>query len=380
MKKLLILPLTLLWVFLLSGCTTSFENPNPDICSAGATEGVYVCQVTYTSYFDTTVTLKLYVTKADTYQVDDIYSYTESILSTYHKYLDKYHSYEGITNVYSINQANDETSYLSQELFDVIQFGLENENIIQVDDVSLFNLALGPVLSIWHNARESESCDTTVSLAYNVCPVPSDLIDGISFPTDPQNISLNSEDLSFTFLEDGMSIDLGGYGKGYVSEILSDYYDSLNIKYLLNVGNSNIKTGGINPNNGDGYYYVALTKPEIGFSISPSYFVYLKISNDVAVVTSGNYQRYFVGDDGEVYHHIIDPRTNYPGGEAMSVTVFYEDGGLADIFSTAIFLMTVEEGQAFVNRTEGLEAIWYLQDGTIEYSLCFENYLYQWPE
>lgn len=86
----------------------------------------------------------------------------------------------------------------------------------------------------------------------------------------------------------------------------------------------------------------------------------------MSVVTSGNYQRYFLGaDDSLVYHHIIDPRTNYPGGEAMSVTLFFEEGALADLYSTAIYLLSVEEGLAVVNQKEGMEAIWYLSDGSV---------------
>jgi len=95
------------------------------------------------------------------------------------------------------------------------------------------------------------------------------------------------------------------------------------------------------------------------------------------VVTSGNYQRYFKEiDTGDVYHHIIDPRTNYPGGDCMSVTVIYPDSALADIYSTAIYLLTVEEGLDFVNNTLELEAVWYGYDGKITYSNGFSVYDY----
>ncbi len=377
MKKLLLLFFTTLLSITLLSCAP-FENPNPDYCVDGATDDVYLCSKTYTSYFDTTISLKFYLTKADTYDVDEMFLYTETILEEYHYLLDKYHQYDGITNVYTINANNDQTTVIPEKLYQVIEFGLANENLIQIDGVSLFNIALDPVLNIWHDARENTECDSSVSLAYDVCPVPNSLIDEVTFPTNPEMISLNSEDSSITFLEPGMSIDLGGYGKGYVSEILSDYFDSQNVKYLLNVGSSNIKAGGINPNNGDGYYYVALTKPDIEFSFTANYFVYLKIPDKISVVTSGNYQRFFIGlKDNEIYHHIIDPRTNYPGGSSMSVTVFYEDGAYADIFSTAIFLMTVEEGMAYVESTPGLEAIWYVSEDVIEYSSGFTNYLFE---
>jgi len=61
----------------------------------------------------------------------------------------------------------------------------------------------------------------------------------------------------------------------------------------------------------------------------------------------------------------------------MSVTIITEDGGLGDIYSTAVFLMSVEEGRAFVEATDGLEAIWYNTDGTVEYSSGFDPYIFE---
>ncbi|NLZ61877.1 MAG: FAD:protein FMN transferase, partial [Acholeplasmataceae bacterium] len=57
------------------------------------------------------------------------------------------------------------------------------------------------------------------------------------------------------------------------------------------------------------------------------------------------------------------------------------DGALADIYSTAIYLLTIDEGVEFVNQTPGLEAVWYKTDGTLVYSENFEDkYLHLLPE
>lgn len=376
MKKLLLGTILIGMLFLMSACTKqTFENPDSTYCTAGAVEDVYLCRKTYTQYFDTTITMTFYVTPEDTYSLTEQFSHLELVLSEYHKLLDKYHEYTGVVNVYSINNRTSSSVTISQKLFDAISFGLAHENDIQVEGVSLFNIALGPVLNIWHDSRESDSCEGVFPL---YCDVPRSLIDGQTFPTDSSKIVLDESNLTISFLEDGMEIDLGGYGKGYVSEILSDYFDQIPAKYILNVGNSNVKAGGINPNNSDGLYYIALERPQLTLSVGSSYYAYIKVPSDMAVVTSGNNQRFFIGkDDDLVYHHIIDPRTNYPGGEAYSVTILTEDGGLADVYSTAIFLMTVSEGLDYVNSTEGLVAIWYLSDGTVVQSDGFETYLYQ---
>jgi thiamine biosynthesis lipoprotein len=72
-----------------------------------------------------------------------------------------------------------------------------------------------------------------------------------------------------------------------------------------------------------------------------------------------------------------------PSGDlenATAVSVLFEDGGMADIYSTAVYLMGYTEGLAFVEATEGLEAIWYLPDGSVEYSSGFNTYIYQLSE
>lgn len=362
MKKALFLVLLLL-MFPLLGCTTEATNPHEDLCSILDGKDAWLCSKTYTSYFDTTVSLSFYVRDGETVDIEGLYTAVEGMMESLHQLFDKYHAYDGVVNVYSINHREESTITISQTLYDAISFGLEHEGEVTSDGVAMFNIALSPVLDVWHDARESSDC--IQEGFYDVCPVPRTSIDGISFPVDPSQILLDSEQQTISFLEEGMSIDLGGYAKGYASEIITDYLDQQGITYLFNAGNSNVKAGGLNPRNEEGLFYIALTRPSIPIT-STSYFAYLKVPGSMSVVTSGNYQRYFLGaDDSLVYHHIIDPRTNYPGGEAMSVTLFFEDGALADLYSTAIYLLSVEEGLAVVNQKEGMEAIWYLSDGSV---------------
>jgi len=356
----------------------SFDNPNKDVCNLGASNEVYLCSKSWTSFFDSPISLTLYVTSEDTYSINDVFDFVESTLEQYHNYFDKYNEYPNLTNVYLINHRLTSSVEIEEALYDAIAFALLHQEEIKIDDFPLFNIALGPVLSIWHDARENPLCEVSLSSMNTVCPVPNELLTGITFHTDPSKIVLtHDQDFTISFLEEGMEIDLGGFGKGYVSEIITDYLDELNVKYILNTGNSNVKAGGINPNSEDGFYTIALKRPKIVITDESVYFAYIKLPNNLSIVTSGNYQRFFIGlEDGLVYHHIIDPTTNYPGGEAMSVSILYEDGALADIYSTAIYLMPLEDGLAFVNQIEGLEAVWYFDSGDIIYSDHFESYLY----
>ena len=67
-----------------------------------------------------------------------------------------------------------------------------------------------------------------------------------------------------------------------------------------------------------------------------------------------------------------------PGENFMSVSVIADDSGLGDAFSTALFLMDIDEGKKLVENTDGIEAIWVLPDGEIVYSSGFEAYTFEY--
>ena len=89
------------------------------------------------------------------------------------------------------------------------------------------------------------------------------------------------------------------------------------------------------------------------------------------MVTSGDYQRAYLVD-GELYHHIIDPDTLYPGKLWRAVTVVCPDSGLADALSTALFLLPRDAGQKLLDAS-GSWAMWIDADGKMYYSTGFEE-------
>jgi FAD:protein FMN transferase len=380
MKKIVLLGLLGFFLATMLACqnqTTTFPNPNQDYCVLSSNPDYYKCDIAWTSYFDTKIALTYYAARND--DVDAVFETVTEYLVEYHELFDKYNAHQDVVGIYAINQNADTLTStnplrygeatISSNLFAAIEFALDHEDEVKSNAVSLFNIALGPVLEIWHNLRDQDECDEFIRFGSTVCPIPAANLFDQPFEVDPANIVLDETASTIGFLVPGMRLDLGGFGKGYVAELITDYLDLLNARYIFNAGASNVKAGGINPNSTDGFYNVALSTPIIGLSTGNSFYAIVKIGADVSIVTSGTYQRYFIGqEDDRVYHHLIDPRTNYPGGDTMSVSVLFEDGGLADIYSTAVFLLGLEAGQTFVNETPGLEAIWYLEDGTIIHS------------
>jgi thiamine biosynthesis lipoprotein len=86
-------------------------------------------------------------------------------------------------------------------------------------------------------------------------------------------------------------------------------------------------------------------------------------ARDAAVVTSGDYQRFYtVG--GKRYNHIIDPETLMPASRFAAVTVIAEEPATADMLSTCLFILPEEQGRAILQKIGG-EALWFGRDDSM---------------
>ena len=96
--------------------------------------------------------------------------------------------------------------------------------------------------------------------------------------------------------------------------------------------------------------------------------------SDMALVTSGDYQRYYVVD-GKRYHHLIDPDTLFPAAYFNGVTVLCSDSGLADCLTTGLFCQPLEDGMKIVESLDGVEAMWCTPDQQIITSSGWDAHL-----
>lgn len=143
----------------------------------------------------------------------------------------------------------------------------------------------------------------------------------------------------------GMEIDLGGIAKGYASAQAEAVLRTGGIQSaLLDLG-GNITVIGSKPDGSQ--WRIGVQDPTDSSGIVGTLAL-----QDCSAVTSGGYQRYFE-QDGAVYHHIIDPRTGYPADSGLlSATVVCTDSTLADLLSTAVFVLG-EQAALDLWRAEG---------------------------
>lgn len=157
--------------------------------------------------------------------------------------------------------------------------------------------------------------------------------------TNIEEIVLNDEEHSVFLKKAGMGLDLGGIAKGYVSDKLYKQFQKDGVKQgVMNFGGNVFVFG-------DRDYNVAIQKP---YEKRGVYDIIETVQNE-AVITSGAYERFFE-ENGQHYHHIIDPQTGYPAEIIYdSVTIISDSAEVADVWATATFISGESAVQKFEN-------------------------------
>lgn len=164
-----------------------------------------------------------------------------------------------------------------------------------------------------------------------------------------KNIILNESEHTVFLKEKGMKIGFGAIGKGYAANRARKTMIENGIESgMINAGGDLIAWGdGLNGEK----WKVGIADPK-----KEKAFVSWLELNEMAVVTSGDYER-FTMINGVRYAHIIDPRTGYPVVGLKSVTIVCPDAELADALATTIFVLGQERGLALINKLDAIECV-----------------------
>lgn len=339
MKRILSLVLILV---LLTGCA-----------SVGQKEEKKQYNATFLTLFDTVTTI---VGKADSQET--FTSIAQSIhdeLQFYHQLFDIYNDYEGLNNLKTVNDAaGGEPVKVDRRIVELL---LDCKAYYELTDRRV-NPAMGAVLQLWHEARNDGINDPADA------KLPEQAaLEAAARHMDFSAIVIDEEKSTVCITDPDVRLDVGAVAKGWsVEQVAKTAPKGL----LISVGGNVCATG---PKDEAGTpWVVGIQNPDGGDAYLHTLFV-----TSGSVVTSGDYQRNFAVD-GKLYHHIIDPDTQYPSDYWRSVTILCQDSGLADALSTALFLLPQEAGQALLTQCDA-EAMWVDAEGNCFYSPGFDAYI-----
>ena len=313
-------------------------------------------------YFNTYSQISTYNDDSDE-KIESYVKTADEVLSYYHKLFDIYFEYSGINNIKTINKnAGKAPVVVDKELLVFLEYCKE----LYTFTGGKTNVMFGSVLKIWHDCRELAE-EGSGYLDPSLLPTADALAEAAKH-TSIDSLVIDREASTVYITDPHASIDVGAIAKGYTVDVLykrllADGADST----VLNIG-GNIRTIGLKPNGER--WVTGLKNPD--YSSDEPLICRLKLGS-VSLVTSGDYERYFVSGDVN-YHHIIDTATLYPARYFSSVSILADNSGLADALSTALFCMPYEQGLALIESLEDVEAIWVYADGTVKSTKNVEFY------
>lgn len=240
--------------------------------------------------------------------------------------------------------AGKDTTFISQELFQLI------ERCIKVSRLTggAFDISYASMDKVWDFKKTYETIPSEDAIASSVAKI------------DFNKIWLNRDLYAIYLPEEGMKIGFGAIGKGYAANRAKYKMMSAGAHSgVVNAGGDLITWG--NKLNGK-TWSVGIADPFKRDTVK----MWLEIT-DMAVVTSGDYER-FIMIQNERYGHIIDPRSGWPVKGIRSVTIICPDAEVADALATSVFVLGVQDGLGIINQVEGVECLIIDEENEMHYS------------
>ncbi len=306
--------------------------------------------------FDTVIRYSLY-TKSEK-EFNEYSKFINDEFDRLHKLYSTYENFDGVDNAKTINDnAGVKPVKVDKDLFDLIKWSVEDYSKYNKKT----NIAFGSVTDLWKEYRDN-------ALEKKKIEIPSaDVLKEKNLHTSIDNIVLDEQN-STVFLKDkDTRLDLGATAKGYATEKIAQEVEKRGLKSGIISAGGNVRTIGKPIIKGKDSWVVAIQNPNLNEEPDKQYVAILKIPETTSMVTSGDYQRFYVYNNKK-YHHIIDPDTLNPADHFKSVTIVTKDSGLADFLSTTVFVMNYEEGRKLVDSLDGVEAFWVFENNDIKYT------------
>lgn len=230
---------------------------------------------------------------------------------------------------------------ISQEMFDLIARSLEFSKL----SGGAFDITFSSVGYLYDYRERIRPSDAEIAKA----------LPGVNY----RHLQLDRKRRTLHFARNGVRIDLGGIAKGYAVDNCIALLKKRGITHAIVTagGDSRLlgdrrgrpwRVGIRDPRQRDG---VAMVLPLV----------------DVAISTSGDYERYFEAD-GVRHHHIINPKTGKSASGVRSVTVIGPDGVTTEGLTKSVFILGPKNGIRLIDSIASVDAIVIDATGNIFYS------------
>lgn len=222
---------------------------------------------------------------------------------------------------------------ISSETFCV----LSSANDFSLISGGLFDITISPLVNLW-DYKHAFAAPTY------------DKIEQVLKLVNYSDLQLDAVLGTAALKKSGQSVDLGGIGKGYASDCFMEVFKRFGVSSAFSNIGGNVSTLGSKPDGSP--WRVGIRHPRQNGLLGV-----VEVTAR-AVVTSGDYERYFIDREGRRFHHILNPLTGYPAESGLvSVTVVADSAMTADALSTALFIGGLEKGLSIREKYQQAEAV-----------------------
>jgi thiamine biosynthesis lipoprotein len=164
-----------------------------------------------------------------------------------------------------------------------------------------------------------------------------------------KNVVLDAREKTVFLRHRGMRIGFGGIGKGYAAERAKDVLRQHGIPSGIVNAAGDLTAWGTQPNGQP--WTVGIADPNAAHQPFSTFQL-----SDMAVATSGNYEK-FVVIAGKKYSHTINPKTGLPVTGIKSATILCPNAELADAMATPVMVMGTKVGLQLINQMKDIACI-----------------------
>jgi thiamine biosynthesis lipoprotein len=307
------------------------------ICSGCTDQSLQVQEYTRENFvMDTLISIKVYSSDAELGRkaLDEAFAEFTRIGNLTDRFAVKNPANPEISDVYRINQnAGLKPVPVSEDTLVM----LKRSNYFAGLSDGAFDVTVGPLMDLWGFGQGQ----------YNV-PVDKELKSKLALVGYDAIVVDQAERTVFLPVK-GMKIDLGGIAKGYATDMAAQKLRQIGIESAIINAGGNVYALGTKPDGSP--WLTGIQDPRNANEI-----IAVIQAKDMAVVTSGDYQRYFIRD-GVRYHHILHPLTGEPAQGVISTTVTAPSATDADVLSTTLFVLGPQAGVEFISHFPHTNAV-----------------------